>query len=366
MARRDPTAVWIRKRKGKRGITYGLRWIDPKTGQGYSEACGTSHAYARDRRQQIKEALRDGLSGRCSDVSIEELIEKLPTLMAGNAATTISRTIESIQKLEKFCKVRMASSITKAVMLDFRAERLDAGKSIATINKDARQIRSALSYCVDAEFLDSNPLLGWKKLELKQPEKIVRVIEPDEFQKLIDTCDDKSFRTLLIVGYREGLRRNELINLRWAAVDFEASLLRVVNIASEGELTKSRKNRVIPLHPKAKQALADLYAETPKRIESGRVVTTIPHAFTWPNGQTYKPDWVTRSFKALVKKAGIVYCTPHDLRRSFSTIAQRAGVDRSIVKDLGGWSEISVLEKHYTGEMQEAHQRAMDMIVQSA
>ena len=41
----------------------------------------------------------------------------------------------------------------------------------------------------------------------------------------------------------------------------------------------------------------------------------------------------------IVKRAGIAYCTLHDLRRSFSTLAQRAGVDRYTVKDLGGWSD---------------------------
>lgn len=299
-------------------------------------------------------------------MTLGELIEKLPTLMAGKAPTTITRTVESLQKLEDICKIRLISCIDRATIMDFRAKRLKAGKAVATVNKDARQIRSALSYCVDAGLLKANPLLRWKGLEIKQPEKVVRVVEEDEFQTLIAACEDKSFRTMLIVAYREGLRRNELINLRWAAVDFEASLLHVVNIAAEGELTKSRKNRAVPLHPHAKQALADLYDEMPKRIEGGQVVTAIPHVFTWPNGQTYKPDWVTRTFTALVKKTEIRYCTPHDLRRSFSTIAQRAGVDRSIVKDLGGWSEISVLEKHYTGDVSEAHRRAMETIARRA
>ncbi len=64
MARRDPTAVWIRRRKGKRGVTYGLRWTDPLMGQGRSESCGANLAYARERRKQIRRELQDGLSGR--------------------------------------------------------------------------------------------------------------------------------------------------------------------------------------------------------------------------------------------------------------------------------------------------------------
>ena len=59
-------------------------------------------------------------------------------------------------------------------------------------------------------------------------------------------------------------------------------------------------------------------------------------------------------------KCRIAPCSLHDLRRSFSTLAQRAGVDKYTVKDLGGWSVVSVVEKHYTGDVQEVHRRAMD------
>jgi hypothetical protein len=41
-------------------------------------------------------------------------------------------------------------------------------------------------------------------------------------------------------------------------------------------------------------------------------------------------------------------------------------VDRSIVKDLGGWSNVNVLERHYTGDVSEAHRRAMDKIAHTA
>jgi integrase len=75
-----------------------------------------------------------------------------------------------------------------------------------------------------------------------------------------------------------------------------------------------------------------------------------------------KPNWLTREFGRLVKKAGIAACTIHDLRRSWSTLAQRAGIDRFTVKDLGGWSSVSVVERHYTGDVSVTHRRAMDKI----
>ena len=80
------------------------------------------------------------------------------------------------------------------------------------------------------------------------------------------------------------------------------------------------------------------------------------------SGQAFGADWVSHEFKRVVKRAGVGACTLHDLRRSFSTLAQRAGVDRCTVKDLGGWSVVSVVEKHYTGDVSEVHRRAMNRI----
>ena len=53
------------------------------------------------------------------------------------------------------------------------------------------------------------------------------------------------------------------------------------------------------------------------------------------------------------------YCTLHDLRRSFSTLAQRVGLDRATVKDLGGGSTTGVVEKYYTGDISKTHRRAV-------
>ncbi len=120
------------------------------------------------------------------------------------------------------------------------------------------------------------------------------------------------------------------------------------------------------MHPVIYDILGRLLAETPKRIEGGSAVTASPYVFCWPDGKQWKADWVSREFTKLVKKSGIPPCNLHDLRRSFSTLAQRAGVDRYTVKNLGGWSVVSVVEKHYTGDVQEVHRRAMDRIAGTA
>ncbi len=94
--------------------------------------------------------------------------------------------------------------------------------------RSPRQIRAALSYAVDAQLLRANPLLRWKGLMLPDPEKQVRVVEENEFAKLLEACENPCLRPLLVVAYRQGLRRKELANLRWAAVDLERQILHVV------------------------------------------------------------------------------------------------------------------------------------------
>jgi integrase len=118
--------------------------------------------------------------------------------------------------------------IDRAAVMDFRAKRLAGGAAPGTVNKDLRQIRSALSYAVDAGLLRANSPLRWKGLMLPEPEKQVRVVQENEFAKLLEACENPSLRPLLIVAYRQGLRRKELANLRWAAVDLDRQILHVV------------------------------------------------------------------------------------------------------------------------------------------
>ena len=170
------------------------------------------------------------------------------------------------------------------------------------------------------------------------------------------------FRVLLIVAYHLGLRRSELAHLRWSAVDFNRNVLHVEGTASAGERTKNRKVRTLPMPLIVQDELRSLYQSVPLFVERGQSKPKHPHCFTWENGDPLLPDWITHEFARVAKRSKIEHCSIHDLRRSFSTLAQRAGVDKVTVKDLGGWSTVQVLEKHYTGETPEVFRRAMRVI----
>ena len=357
--KRSPTAVWILSRRGKNGTTYRIRWVDLASGKTLSEACGRDLALARLARDRKKAELREGLSGRLPDRTISDLMAELPGFMVGKSSDTIRITLRALSDLVRLCGDRRLEHVDRNTIMGFRSKRIAEGVSPATMNIALRSVKSALSYAVDCGWLRTNPLWRWKGMQLREPEKAVRVLESDEFHKLLESCPNPLFRVLLVVAYYQGLRRTELVNLRWTAINLDTGILRVVNRPEADELTKSRKNRTLPLRQMVREQLKLLYADVPKIVVDGRVQPKHPHVFTWDDGRPFTKFWASHEFARIAKRAGISHCSLHDLRKSFSTLAQRAGIDKAVVKDLGGWSTIGVVEKHYTGEVAEASQRAM-------
>jgi integrase len=90
------------------------------------------------------------------------------------------------------------------------------------------------------------------------------------------------------------------------------------------------------MHPDVRAVLGAMHAQVPKVVADGQATPRETYVFCWPGGNAFTPGWVSHEFARLVEKAGVAHCTLHDLRRSFSTIAQRCGVDKYTVKDLGG------------------------------
>lgn len=82
--------------------------------------------------------------------------------------------------------------------------------------------------------------------------------------------------------------------------------------------------------------LTALLADLPKMIESGRQQPKHPHCFSWPDGTGYAPDWAAHEFARIVKRSGLSRCSLHDLRRSFSTLAQRAMKKIAAAQGLAG------------------------------
>jgi len=140
------------------------------------------------------------------------------------------------------------------------------------------------------------------------------------------------------VAVTTGMRRGELLALRWEDVDFETVTSWPRNTAEHK--TKSRRNRVLALC----REVAKLLHALPRK--GGLVFGT--------EDGPMRGDTVTKGLRKVVEGAGIKYCTLHDLRRTFVSHLANAGVNAALVQQLAGHSAIATTVKYYTGVMPEA------------
>lgn len=161
--------------------------------------------------------------------------------------------------------------------------------------------------------LPLNPVLEVEPLR-ERPRVDFEVYSPEEVLALVRFAASEQDAAIFLIAAFTGLRRGELIGLRWRDVDFPASVIRVRRAYSYGALTvpKSGKARAVPLAPEVAQALARL---------STRPLWTGEDDLVFPGetGGFLDGSALRRRYSAAQQLAGIKVLRFHDLRHTFGT-----------------------------------------------
>lgn len=136
-----------------------------------------------------------------------------------------------------------------------------------------------------------------------------------------------------------GMRRGEVVGLRWTDVDFDAATLSVhrsVSCAgyrlceSNGKSRNSR--RVIDLDPITRDVLHHWRHQQVRELGLGYVPPSSPIA-TRANGQLLHPQLLSQAFDRLVTRAGLPRIRLHDLRHTHAMLLLKAGVPLKVVSE---------------------------------
>jgi integrase len=217
-------------------------------------------------------------------------------------------------------------------------------RSQASVNNDIKAIRGAFTKAVEWELIPKSPC--FKFALQKPPSKIGGQFVPEgELEAVVKAAKTHLLRVFIILAFFTGLRRRELLALRWENVDFGERVLRVVN--SAGFTTKNKQERIVPLHPSAVEALeamprvADLVFAVPAR--SGGYKT--------PN-----EDNVSHKVREALEAAGLPATVHlHSLRHSFCTNLLKKGAPLQEVQLLMGHQDISTTLIYTHQSSQELH-----------
>jgi len=215
-------------------------------------------AMAQERLAERNRQIRLGL--------LDMIGAKIPTLFEFSneymiyVKTTIAkrswrRDEISIGHLRKFFAASKLSSITPKDILDYQSIRLANGKKPATINRELACLKHLFNFAKQREkFFGENPVSKVKFLE--ENNQIERVLTSEEEVTLLDTCASH-LRPIILTAIHTGMRKNELLSLKWSNVDLDNNLITI-----ESTNTKNKKLKRVPINSLLRKLLLEQKLKT--------------------------------------------------------------------------------------------------------
>ena len=184
--------------------------------------------------------------------------------------------------------------------------------------------------------------------------------------QLLDASRGTELESPIVVAIGTGLRRGELLGLRWSDVDFPAARLsvqRMVETVNGVIRTKqpktARSARTIALPQFVLDALRKRKLEQAKsRLFLGLGHDADAWVFTRADEQQWEPGSFSSHFARLVKANKLPHIRFHDLRHTFGTLALAAGIDLKQVSTALGHSTISMTANTYIHAVEALHRDA--------
>lgn len=161
---------------------------------------------------------------------------------------------------------------------------------------------------------------------------------------------------------RTGLRRGEILGLRWIDIDLDQKLLRVrqqVRRTDTGyEISDTLKT------PRARRTVPLTGALITMLREYQLMMGARGHGLLFPDkdGQPRDPQSVTRNFARLVKRLGLGDYHLHDLRHTFITMMRTAGVDLEVLGNLAGHEHTDTTANIYSDADLDRKRAAMERL----
>jgi integrase len=158
--------------------------------------------------------------------------------------------------------------------------------------------------------------------------QIERWLTLEEEKKLL-AVSPVWLQEIIIFAIHTGLRRSEILNLKWPLVDLFRKTLTLLE-------QKNKNKDTLPLN---QNALAIL-------MRRAKVKSITQFVFYNGNGQRIDANNLNRAFRSAVKKSGIEKFRFHDLRHTFATRLIQGGIDLYKLQKLGRWKDISMVARY--------------------
>ncbi len=321
----------------KRGDIYWIRYagLDGRVIRESSKS--TKFKDAQDLLIARKQAIREGKQPETKKIgnhNFKELAEQYQKFSERQRCYR-SKIYLIRQLTEAFGQIPLRR-FNPMLLEQYQTERIKKGKKPATVNRLLATVKHMFTKAVEWEMVEEETLKRVRKVRfLEENNRRLRYLTKDECQILIRACD-QHLRPIVITALNSGMRKAEILNLKWDNVDLNHGFILL-------DQTKNGERREIPINATVREVLDELFRGTkngPRRIDVRYVFYDPTTGKPSEDVKPYKD--VKRSFASACRRAKIEDFRFHDLRHTFASHLVMSGVDLTTVKELLGHKTLTM------------------------
>ncbi len=348
--------VYPRKNKQGKIIGYRGSYFAPDGKRRYVSAKKKGDA-ERALRQAMTDAER-GLVFEAGTVTIEEYLNRW---LKDSVKDTVRRStfvqyesVVNCHLIPALGRIKLKALIPTHVRGLYR-EKLNSGLGPRTVQYIHVTLHKALKQAVMDGLIPRNVTDAVKAPQAHKKE--VKPLTSDQVKVLLSTASGDRLEALYVVAIHTGLRRSELLGLKWTDVDLDTGILSVQrSLDNDGTFNPPKRNksrRTVKLTSQALEALkGHRVRQHEERLRLGALWED--HGLVFPNrvGKPMNADNLYhREFKPLLKKAELSGFTFHSLRHTCATLLLSKNVNPKIVQEMLGHATISQTMDTYSHVM---------------
>ena len=238
--------------------------------------------------------------------------------------------------------------LTTAMLNALYQQLLDYRVGVRTVQYVHATIRKALNDAVRWGLLVRNPALHAAAPRPRRAE--LATWTAGELRWFLACVRDDRLYAAWQLAALTGMRRGEVLGLRWSDLDLDAgwlsvrqTLVVVDNQPRISEPKTARGRRRIALDPETVAALRTHHAaQAAERLAAGPAWANSGLVFTRRDGAPLHPEYVRRQFDRHISRAGLPRIRFHDLRHTHATLALQAGVHPKVVSERLGHTTVAM------------------------
>lgn len=259
-------------------------------------------------------------------------------------------------QLQKFYRLLL----TEGRVPRIESEKQPRGLSAKTVRNINQVISSAMDMAVRHKLILSNPTEGCELPKVEHRE--MKTLPAEQLGAFLREAKESGVYELYYLDLATGLRRGELLGLKWEDIDLQNGIIHVRRQVArvDGEVKE------LPLKTKNSYRNISISQDAVAMLTEMEAHRSSDYVFPSSTGGPISPDSVNNMLHRVLKRAGLPSIRFHDLRHTFATLALQNGVDIKTVSGmLGHFSAGFTLDTyaHVTTSAQKEAARTMGNVL---